>query len=145
MTKDAEAGLKDSTYKKMYYFSIGKLTAIWNMSHYSTKAADAIEEIAKRKLKAPNATRWMSFYNSVALILELKPFLNDICERLEKPKSKQREIEFLEEYVKVTEPLARALIILEGENDCHLGYVLPMLRRLKLDVGKMNNLGDLKF
>ena len=145
VTKDTESALQENKYKKIYYSTIAKLTAIWNFSHYFTKAADAIEEIAKRKLITPNATRWMSFYNSVVLILELKQYMSDICERLEKPKIKEREFEFLNEYSKVIEPFAKALTILEGEKDCHLGYVLPMLRQLLLDLQKLNNLGKLKI
>ena len=142
-TKDVELALQNSKYKKIYYSTIGKLTSIWNLSHYSTKAADAIEEIVKKKLITPNATRWMSFYNSVRLILELKSHMGEICDRLDKPKIKLKEFEFLHEYCDVIEPLAKALKILEGENDCHLGHVLPMIRQIKEDIAKFRNLGKL--
>ena len=132
-TRDVESALHDIRYKKIYYSTIAKLTAIWNLSHYSTKAADAIEEIVNKKLITPNATRWMSFYNSIRLILEIKSHMDDICDKLEKPRLKQREVDFLQEYSEVIGPLAKALKILEGENDCHLGHVLPMLRQIKQD------------
>ena len=39
------------------------------------------------------------------------------------PQFKQQEIEFLEEYLLLLQPVAAAIDILQGENNCYLGYI----------------------
>lgn len=41
------------------------------------------------------------------------------------PKFTVLEIEFLEEFMKVFSPLAAALDLLQGENDCYLANLMP--------------------
>lgn len=139
-TTDIDSALKDQSYKKLYYSTFGKLTALWNICHRSTSASDEIERICHYKLIVPCPTRWNSLYDSVTRILALKEFLSSICEALKKPKLKSTELEFLEEYRRVMECLATAIDILQGENSCFLGYVLPSLLQVKQSLQSLTHL-----
>ncbi|CAH0562962.1 unnamed protein product [Brassicogethes aeneus] len=139
-TKDVEAALKDATYKRVYHSSFAKLTGLWNLCHRSTSASDAVEQICKCKLLVPCETRWNSFYDSVTRIITLKDFLSAICEKQQKPKLKSPEMEFLEEYKNVMEPLAKAIDILQGEDKCYLGYVLPTLIQIRQTLNSLTHL-----
>ncbi|XP_031358213.1 uncharacterized protein LOC116181900 [Photinus pyralis] len=139
-TKDAETALLDSGYKKIYNSTFAKLTAIWNISHRSTAAADEIENICKLKLLVPCPTRWNSLFDSVQRILQLREHLETICEKLKKPKLKNIELEFLSEYALVMEVLAKSIDILQGEESCCLGYLLPTLFQIKKTLNSLSHL-----
>ncbi|EFN60702.1 hypothetical protein EAG_05517, partial [Camponotus floridanus] len=141
-TTDARAALSNIRYKKLYNSSFAKASALWNIVHKSTKAADIIEEIAHTKLLIPCPTRWNSSYDAVCKLLSIKNHLNEICDRLEKPKFKMIEIEFFEEYIAVMKTLACTIDLLQGEKYCYLGYVLPALLQLKIDLQSLRDLSN---
>ncbi len=64
-------------------------------------------------------------------LTKLKPHLKTLCTSLSLPPFKDVEIEFLEEYVLVLGSLATAIDILQGENQCYLGYLLPSILEIK--------------
>lgn len=57
--------------------------------------------------------------------------IRQVCTKLNLPKLKVIELEFLEEYAKVTEPVARELDMLKGDKNCFLGALLPTLIALR--------------
>jgi hypothetical protein len=63
-----------------------------------------------------------------------------MCDVLGLPKLKDTEIEFLEEYKKVLEPIAVALDRLQGDKSCFYGMLLPTLLTVKRQLTKINNL-----
>jgi hypothetical protein len=139
-TTDLRIALSNIKYKKLYNSSFSKASTLWNTIHRSTKAADIIEEIAHTKLLVPCPTRWNSSYDAVCKLLSIKNHLNEICDRLDKPKFKMIEIEFLEEYALVMKSLACTIDLLQGENYCYLGYVLPALLQLKINLQTLHEL-----
>lgn len=85
----------------------------------------------KRKLIIPTATRWNSTHDALSLITEIPVRdLNTIFSRLGLKGITEREYQFLKEYCAVTRPLAAALDILQGEDDCYYGTLLPTLEIL---------------
>jgi hypothetical protein len=139
-TKDSERALQDVPYKKMYHTTFGKLTALWNLTHRSTSASDEVETICNMKLIVPCPTRWNSLYDSVNRVLLLKDHLSAICEKLQKPKFKNAELDFLSEYVTVMGPIAKSLDLLQGEDNCYLGYVLPTLFQIQNTLDSLTHL-----
>lgn len=139
-TKDIEQALSDMQYKKIYYSSFGKLTSLWNLCHRSTNISDQIEAICNCKLIVPCPTRWNSLFDSVKRILAIHEFLPAIFETVGKPKLKTNEMEFLMEYVSVMEGLAKAIDILQGEDNCFLGYVLPSLIQITQSLQSLTHL-----
>ncbi|EFN79485.1 hypothetical protein EAI_12439, partial [Harpegnathos saltator] len=139
-TRDSRVALSDIKYKKLYNSSFSKASTLWNIIHKSTKAADIIEEIAHTKLQVPYPTCWNSSYDAVCKLLSIKNHLNEICNRLDKPRFKMIEIEFFEEYTIVMKSLACILNLLQVENYCYLGYVLPALLQLKINLQTLHEL-----
>lgn len=106
----------------------------------STKAADIFYETCKCRLKIPCKTRWNSYYDSVKALLHVKDKLEDVCEKLEKPKFTDSQISFMEEYIRVMEPIASALDFLQGDKYSCFGHVLPVLLQMKQQLEKLGHL-----
>lgn len=127
-TTDAESALQSASYKKLYRQSTAKTSAIWNLTSRSTKAADAAFQIVGNRFLVPCVTRWNSYYDAIKKIVSCdERKLTDVCKALELPPLIHTEVAFLKEYVSVMAPVAAALDILQGEQQCSLWYVLPTL------------------
>ena len=89
----------------------------------------------------PTRTRWNSYYDAVVRITENSiAELNELCTRMELRCFCEREISFLKEYCAVLKPLTRRLEILQGEDNCFFGTLLPTLETIikKVKVVKPN-------
>lgn len=142
-TTNAAKALKNQLYKKMYDSAFKKACNLWNLCSRSMKASDIVHDVCSVKLKVPCSTRWNSTYDSLVKLLSIKEYLPDLCQKLKIPKFKVMEIDFLTEYMKVTEPLAVAIDILQGENNCYFGLVLPTIVQLHQTFSK--NALNLKY
>ena len=94
-------------------------------------ASEIVEDVFLKKLLVPCSTRWNSFQNAVERITEIP--LNDlttICDRLGLKCFSDRELQFLKEYCSITKPLTTALDIVQGEDNCYYGTLLPTLEVL---------------
>ena len=79
----------------------------------------------------PTVTRWNSYFDAVERITENSVMnLNELCTRLDLQCFNEKEICFLKEYHKVLKPLARGLDILQGEDNCFYGILLPTLETI---------------
>jgi hypothetical protein len=128
-TVDADK-VKDPTYKRLYRAALAKCSAVWNATHRSSKASDAVKAITERAIITPGATRWNSQYDSIKRLLQIGSKLNDVCQAINTPKFKQLELECLNEYVSVMQPVAIALDKLQGEKEAYFGQILPTLHML---------------
>ena len=129
---DVDKYLQSSTLaKSVYRSSFAKCTALWNKSRRSTIAADKMSEKLKRKLLVPSPTRWNSFYDAVARVVENSSVtLNELCTSIDLRSFSEKELAFLKEYCVTLEPLSRGLDILQGEDHCYYGTLLPTLETI---------------
>jgi len=117
-----------SLSKKIFRSSFAKCTILWNKASRSTVAADQVEATLKKKLTVPSSTTWNSYYDVISRITENSlEELNTLCTRLELSCFTEKELTFLKEYCKVLYPLVRGLDILQGEENCYYGTLLPTL------------------
>ncbi|KAL7859594.1 hypothetical protein SRHO_G00147410 [Serrasalmus rhombeus] len=117
--------------KVMYTSSISKCTALWNKASCSTVGAEIVDEVLERKLLVPCTTRWNSFYDAIAHVCEFPiTELNTISYNFGLKAITDQEYQFLREYCTVMKPLTVALDILQGEDNCFYGTLLPTLETL---------------
>ena len=95
-SKDVDKFLSSSTTSKtVYHNSFAKSSALWNKASRSTVASDTVQEVTKRKLIVPIATRWNSYYDAVVRVIENSLELNELCMKLKLHCFSKREIKFL--------------------------------------------------
>ena len=93
----------------------------------------------------PNSTRWNSYYDTLVRVTK-NPIaeLNDLFAKLELRCFTEREFKFLKECCVVLKPVSRGLDVLQGEDNCFFGSLLPTLEAiikkvvvLKVDLSAM--------
>jgi hypothetical protein len=134
-TKDAEKALDNKTFKAVSRKVFSKCQALWNKQSRSTLAADEIRSKCQHMFAVPIMIRWNSMYKAMESmrvhISESQDHLDSLFDALKIPKFHPQEIEFITEYCLVYKPLVQALDILQGEENIHLGYLLPTISILK--------------
>ncbi|XP_073668227.1 uncharacterized protein [Paramisgurnus dabryanus] len=117
--------------KGIYRSATAKCTALWSKASRSTLASELVGDLVGKKLLVPCSTRWNSFYDAVARIVEIPMTdLSTISNRLELKCISEREFQFLREYCAIMKPLTVALDILQGEENCYYGTLLPTIEVL---------------
>ncbi|PAA72082.1 hypothetical protein BOX15_Mlig031089g1 [Macrostomum lignano] len=128
--------------KQQFRKTIGKAQGLWNAQGRSSTVADTIQQELKKKLLVPNSTRWNSMYNSISQLNDLfeagmRTSVNKIMISMNKPLPTFQldDATFLKEYHTVMTPVAKALDLLQGEKNVHLGVLLPTIASVlsKLD------------
>ena len=124
-----------------------KCTALWNKTSRSTLAADKMTEKLKSKLLLllPSPTRWSSYYDAVTRVVENPPTtLSELCTSIGLRTFTEKEMAFLKEYCATLEPLSRGLDILQGEDRCYYGTLLPTLttiiKKTKAEVPNLSSM-----
>lgn len=84
-------------------------------------------------------TRWNSFIDSVKQILKEKAKLPQLFEKLDLRYYTESEMQYLEEYCQIFEPIATTLDILQGQDNTFYEILLPSLLSLKNKLEKMKN------
>ncbi|XDV11629.1 hypothetical protein PO909_000517, partial [Leuciscus waleckii] len=117
--------------KGIYRTATAKCTALWSKASRSTLASELVGDLVGKKLLVPFSTRWNSFYDAVARIVEIPMTdLSTISNRLELKCIGEREFQFLREYCAIMKPLTVALDVLQGEENCYYGTLLPTIEVL---------------
>lgn len=123
--------------------ALGKLQTLWVLTHRSSRAKDFCKKIIGRCLEIPNDTRWNSRPDAVNVIMhaDVKENVNKLIEELKSnlncPSAKNLQTlttgDFivLSVYLKVLDPVAKSLDLLQRENSCSQGYILPVLKSMK--------------
>lgn len=123
---DSLSARKDDKFKRLYDRAMGKVQALSNSVSRSTKHADAVEEITGVTFLNPTCTRWMSDYTAVRRVVEVGLVKVRECEtKLGLAVMNDAEITFLKAYLQIFKPFAIAMDLLQREEDCFLGHVIP--------------------
>lgn len=115
--QDAEVALQNNSFKKQNRATLGKLQALFNKQSRSTQIADLIKDYIGVYLKIPNTTRWNSHFDAIRFLLTHRKSsptkFNAMCDKLEIARINNNDVDFMEEYCLVMEPLAISLDILQ--------------------------------
>lgn len=96
-------------------------------------------------MKTPNVTRWNSLFDSLKNLLKYKEKLDDLCLALGVAKFNFTEVEYMEEYCSLMEPIADGLDFLQKESNMFYGYFLPTLVTIKVKMRKLYEYGSLSY
>ena len=132
---DVDEALKSPDYKKHSRSAMMKASALFKKQTKSTLAADHIRANCGGKLFIiPNATRWNSGYDAMKRLVVVINESSDSCDRLmdllDIPRFTPDDKKFLEEYIQVYHYFANVLDLLQGESNCYVGSLLPLLSGL---------------
>uniref|UniRef100_A0A3P9CJ84 BED-type domain-containing protein n=1 Tax=Maylandia zebra TaxID=106582 RepID=A0A3P9CJ84_9CICH len=123
--------LSEAATKTIYRSATTKCAGLWNKASRSTVAAKIVEDIIAKKLLVPSTTRWNSFYYALGRISKIPVVeLNTISSTLQLKCFNEREHQCIRKYCAVMKPLTVALDILQGEDHCFYGTLLPTLESL---------------
>ncbi|QQP35817.1 Uncharacterized protein FKW44_020724 [Caligus rogercresseyi] len=137
-TVDIKNALKpfNGVYAKDHYHVFGILQKLWNKSNQSTTFSDKVRDKFSRLFITPTATRWNSVFDSVKRAKELREenrtAFNSLLAGANLPVLTDRDIIFIEEWLRVMQHLAAALDVLQGDKGIFLGHLLPTIAYLKL-------------
>ena len=131
-SKDVDKHLSScSLSRSVYRSAFAKCVALWNKANRLTLAADKVEQKLKKKLLVPLPTRWNSYFDAVCRVVENSlADINELCSSIELCGFSKKELCFLQEYIIALKPLSRGLDILQGEDYCYYGTLLPTLETI---------------
>ncbi|KZS18188.1 Uncharacterized protein APZ42_015711 [Daphnia magna] len=108
-TTDKEAILRsNSSFKIFFNRALKRVTDLWNKCGRSTQTADLAKQILGTKV------------------------LFSLCEQLGIPSVSEEDLEYLFEYVAIMQPISVYLDLLQGEDNCFLGHVLPTIKKIRV-------------
>ena len=110
-----------------YRSSFVKYAAAWDKQNKYSLASDIVQEFTKRKLIVSSPTRWNSYYNVIVWITKSNNWTKWAVHNVEITVLYWQGNCFLKEYCAVLQPLARGLDILQKEDNCFYGALLPAL------------------
>lgn len=96
--------------------------------------ADTIKTHLGVYLKTPNETRWNCWFDSIKFLnIHFKKSPSKfykVCDALSVNRFSKTDIDFLDEYLLVMEPLCVCLDVLQGEKHMYFGFLLPSITSL---------------
>lgn len=131
---DAPKARSNPAYKSAHDRAMGKVQALSNAVHRSTKMSDIVHRVTGTTFISPTSTRWSSDFEAVKRVLDIGIDKVKQCSsemKLKGDSMTESDFCFLEAYVKVMAPVAAAMKLLQGEKDCFLGHVIPMVLGIK--------------
>lgn len=148
LSKDFEKKL-GGMEQKAFKTTFDALHTLWSITRKSARAKFICKEELGEVLKFPCETRWNSRFDCVKQCNrpEIQGKLNSLIDNLKKQlnseSSKQLKIlvpnnfNVLQQYENVMAPVARALDILQGENNCNQGDILPVISSMKMHISRL--------
>ena len=120
-----------------------KCKALFNTQGRSNLSKEAIERHCRGYiLVIPVPTRWTSEFNAYQRIVDLfektDGNLNGLMDELGFQRFSDNDVTMLNEYCKVYNPFIRAINVLQGERSCYVGFLLPIITKLKKELTDMS-------
>ncbi|XP_061445774.1 uncharacterized protein LOC133366559 [Rhineura floridana] len=143
MLSDSSKSSLLGPFKKQFCSLMGKCSKLWSKQNQSAQIAEYIHAQCGVYLKVPNKTRWNSTFDTLKQLHELLSTvplkMHAIMDRCSLSRITAAEIEVVQEYTEIMEPLAQSLDILQQENGMFMGYLLPTLCNLDRKLEGLEN------
>ena len=113
--------------------TIKKCEELWKCLA-SPKKREKMTDFFKCNLKRPVPTRWNSLYDALSQLVSLKDSITSFQMQLITETTRNFDASdflYIEEYLLINKPLARAVDELQAEVNYHFGYLLPTLISVK--------------
>ncbi|XP_067613299.1 uncharacterized protein [Eurosta solidaginis] len=94
------------------------------------KSSEVIQETLGGCLVVPVGTRWNSLYDAVVRLLQHRPKLDELCDKLSLPRFTSCELSYLDTYKLIVAPIAQSLDFMQGEQSVGYGSLLPTIMTL---------------
>lgn len=127
----------------IFQSAIAKCQSLWKACSFM-EAGKKIHELFGLEILIPNRQNWSSFLEGIDCLLSGRDVLEGIFMFFELHQFEETELEFLEEYVKVMDPMTEALNVLQDVADLHMGSFVPTILTVKEKLEELS-LEDLKF
>lgn len=136
--------------KKVYTQTFSKLHTLWTLIHCSSLAKTTCKKVLNVILISPNDTRWNAFFDAVRMCNDskIKPHLNRLIQQLKSDLQcasakhlsilTHHDFVVIEQYVKVFEPVAISLDIMQKEKNASQGYIMPVLISMRHRVAQID-------
>jgi hypothetical protein len=119
------------SYKQQSRATFDKVNNLWNKQNRFTQVTESIKECFGVYLMTLNETKWNSTYDSIIFLLNhIKVNFSKcvrLCDSIDVVRFKKEDIQFMEDYVTIMEPLAVAFDILQSEKNMYFGFLLPII------------------
>ena len=113
---DSRTALKDNTsFKRIHTATLAKCAAMWNLTSRSVKNCEAVDKIVNTRQVRPCATRWNFLFDALSVMQTMRPEIKNVCQAIGVAVFKDKELDFIDEYIAVLRPIATALNILESD------------------------------
>lgn len=135
--------------KTMLVQTFERLHTLWILPRNSCLAKTICKRVLGRVLKIPCETRWNSRFDAVKLCSqpEIQRNLNTLIQQLKSELSCQsaqnlqaltaHDNLIINEYIKVMEPVAVALDVMQKEINSSQGYIVPVLSSMRLRISRI--------
>lgn len=145
VSKDFEKELKGPA-KVAVVTVFSKFHALWVLVGRSPEAKKHCKDITGYVLQAPCPTRWNSEFDSIDKTLKVKAKVNPLIQKLRTDLKSARNLQIIttndwgivEDYVKVTRPVACALDKLQAESNGSQGFIIPTTLAMQHHVSKQS-------
>ena len=137
---------KQPVYTQLSSSVFAKCQALWNKQGRSTHFADLVHSTFNLYLVTPNKTRWNSVFYSIERLQRLLTIspenMNDLLTEIGTLPFTLAERAFIKDYSETMKPAAQAFNILQGDEFCFLGYLLPTITELKKKLARCLELSE---
>ena len=135
---DCKSARSDEKYKRIYVRVMAKVQALSHAVNRSTKHADVVEKIVGLTFLNPTCTWWSSEYMAVNRIITVGLEKVHYCQqRIGLACITEAEMTFLKSYVHVMKPVSIAMDLLQSEQECCIGHVIPTIMGIQQKLKRM--------
>ncbi|XP_067637108.1 uncharacterized protein [Eurosta solidaginis] len=129
----------------MHAATMKKINVLWKAGQRA-ESAEIMQNLLKYRLNRPEANRWYSLFVELQKISTIKENNLQLHRLLNVNNCiNDNEFSYIEEYLTCTEPLAKAIDIMQSENNEYYGIVLPYILSVRKKLQRIEEESNFVF